>query len=85
MAAACLRRRFLADPTTAIAPITRAKLLATETAISVVDDALQLHGGYGYMEEYPICRAYRDIRLLTIGGGTSEIMREILAQELLDR
>ena len=42
----------------------------------------KFHGGYGYMREYPIERFVRDIRLLTIGGGTSEIMKEIIAKQL---
>jgi alkylation response protein AidB-like acyl-CoA dehydrogenase len=41
-----------------------------------------MHGGYGYMREYPIERYFRDARLLTIGGGTSEIMREIIAKQM---
>jgi len=44
---------------------------------------VQLHGGYGYMREYPIERFARDVRLFTVGGGTSEIMREIIAKQLL--
>jgi alkylation response protein AidB-like acyl-CoA dehydrogenase len=46
----------------------------------VADRALQVFGGYGYMEEYPLARAYRDARLGPIGGGTREIMREIIAR-----
>ncbi|MBI5479674.1 MAG: acyl-CoA dehydrogenase family protein [Deltaproteobacteria bacterium] len=60
--------------------ITMSKLVAGELAIKVIDRCLQFHGGYGYMDEYPISRAYRDIRLLTIGAGTSEIMKEILSK-----
>ncbi len=56
------------------------KLIAGELANRVVDRCLQLHGGAGYMAEYEISRAWRDTRLITIGGGTSEIMREILAK-----
>ena len=60
--------------------ITMSKLIAGELANRVVDRCLQLHGGAGYMAEYEISRAWRDTRLITIGGGTSEIMREILAK-----
>jgi alkylation response protein AidB-like acyl-CoA dehydrogenase len=60
--------------------ITMSKLVAGELAIKVIDRCLQFHGGYGYMDEYPISRAYRDIRLLTIGAGTSEVMKEILSK-----
>jgi acyl-CoA dehydrogenase len=48
----------------------------------VAYDCVQLHGGYGYMREYPIERFFRDYRLMTIGGGTSEIMKEIIAKQM---
>jgi acyl-CoA dehydrogenase len=57
-----------------------AKLLATQLSDRVIYDCLQMHGGYGYMEDYPLARMYRDSRLGTIGGGTSEIMKEIIAK-----
>lgn len=60
--------------------ISMAKLKAGETAKDVLDECLQLHGGMGYMEETPIARAWRDIRVLTIAGGTSAIMKEIIAK-----
>lgn len=60
--------------------ITMAKLVGGELANKVVDRCLQLHGGAGYMAEYEVSRAWRDTRLITIGGGTSEIMREILSK-----
>ena len=47
-----------------------------------MDRCLQAHGGYGYAEEFPIARSFRDSRLITIGGGTSEIMKEILSKRL---
>ncbi|EDO26860.1 predicted protein, partial [Nematostella vectensis] len=56
------------------------KLLSTKMADSVIYDALQLLGGYGYMEEYPLARLLRDSRLGPIGGGTSEILKEIIAK-----
>ncbi len=61
-----------------------AKLLTTELGKRIADECLQLHGGYGYMEEYPAARMYRDARAATIAGGTSEIMREIISRILLD-
>jgi len=59
-----------------------AKLLCTELQCKVVDECLQFFGGYGYMLEYPIARAYIDSRIRRIAGGTSEIMREIIGREL---
>lgn len=58
------------------------KLYTTEVANQIAYDAGQIYGGYGYMREYPIERFYRDGRVLTIGGGTSEIMKEIIAKRL---
>ena len=60
------------------------KLHAAELQKRVADECLQMFGGYGYMEEYPIARAYRDTRVGTIAGGTSEIMREIIAKMMID-
>ncbi|MER6669862.1 MULTISPECIES: acyl-CoA dehydrogenase family protein [Amycolatopsis] len=59
-----------------------AKLWTTERVNKVVDDCLQLFGGYGYMTEYPIARAWADIRISRIFGGTSEIMKEIISRTL---
>ncbi|HYP84172.1 acyl-CoA dehydrogenase family protein [Variovorax sp.] len=59
-----------------------AKLHATEAQGQVVDELLQLHGGYGFMREYPIARAFVDSRVQRIYGGTSEIMREIISRSL---
>jgi acyl-CoA dehydrogenase len=64
--------------------VSMAKLFATETANRVAYGAGQLFGGYAYMREFPIERFYRDMRVWTIGAGTSEIMREIVARRLLD-
>lgn len=61
-----------------------AKLFTAELQKRTVDTCLQYFGGYGYMEDYPICRAYRDARVGTIAGGTSEIMREIIAKMVVD-
>jgi alkylation response protein AidB-like acyl-CoA dehydrogenase len=60
----------------------KAKLWATEVQHRVLDRCLQLFGGYGYMAEYPIARAYADARVQTIYGGTSEIMKTIIARDL---
>jgi citronellyl-CoA dehydrogenase len=60
--------------------ISMAKLLCAELVNKVADRCLQFHGGWGYMDEYPISRAWRDARLISIGGGTSEVMREIVAK-----
>jgi len=60
--------------------VSMAKLFAGELAQKVAYDCMQFHGGYGYIEEYDICRAFRDTRLITIGGGTSEVMREIICK-----
>ncbi len=56
------------------------KLYSCDLAQRVVYDLQQFHGGYGYMDEYHISRAFRDLRLLTIGGGTSEVMKEIISK-----
>jgi hypothetical protein len=61
-----------------------AKLLSTELSKRVIDECLQMFGGYGYVEDFPICRAYRDVRVGTIAGGTSQIMREIIAKLVID-
>lgn len=60
--------------------ISMAKYYTAELANRVAYHCVQLHGGYGYMQEYPICRAYTDVRMLSIAGGTTEIMKEIVAR-----
>jgi cyclohexanecarboxyl-CoA dehydrogenase len=60
-----------------------AKVYASEVAVSVAEEAVQIHGGYGYTKEYPVERAWRDAKLCTIGEGTSEIQRMVIARELL--
>jgi len=77
--AACLKFR---DREEAVKEISMVKLFTAEMAQKVAYDCVQLHGGYGYMREYPIERFFRDIRLMTIGGGTSEIMKEIIAKQM---
>jgi acyl-CoA dehydrogenase len=66
-----------------VTDVSMAKLFATEVANRVAYQAVQLHGGYGYMREFPVERFFRDVRLWTIASGTSEIMREIIARRLL--
>jgi acyl-CoA dehydrogenase len=66
----------------AVAQTSMAKKVATETACKVADECLQLYGGAGYMMEYDIQRHWRDARLGPIGGGTSEVMNEIIAKQL---
>ncbi len=61
------------------------KLLSTKMADKVIYECLQIMGGYGYMEDYPLARLYRDSRLGPIGGGTSEILREIIAKMVIDK
>ncbi len=68
----------------AVKECSMAKLLTSELSDKVVTQCLQCFGGYGYMEEYKIARAFRDSRIGTIGGGTSEIMREIIAKMVID-
>jgi alkylation response protein AidB-like acyl-CoA dehydrogenase len=63
---------------------TISKLQSTKMADEVIYQCLQFLGGYGYMEEYPMARLLRDSRLGPIGGGTSEILREIIAKMALD-
>ena len=59
-----------------------AKLYASEIAVDVAREAVQIHGGYGYIEEFHVCRHYRDAKILEIGEGTSEVMRMLIAREL---
>jgi short-chain 2-methylacyl-CoA dehydrogenase len=59
-----------------------AKLYASKIAVDCARDAVQIHGGYGYIEEFPVCRHFRDSKILEIGEGTSEVMRILIAREL---
>jgi acyl-CoA dehydrogenase len=74
-------RRYVAGED-AVRDVTMAKLATQRAAFEVIDDCLQIHGGNGYMAEYEIERAARDARLGPIGGGTDEIMKEILGRSL---
>ena len=60
----------------------QAKLLSGRLAVRAADEAVQIHGGYGYIEEYPVCRFYRDAKVLTIGEGTDEVMQMVIARQL---
>ena len=66
----------------AIKEVTEAKLYSQRAAVEVADEVIQIHGGYGYMREYGVERAYRDARLGPIGGGTDEVMKEILSKQI---
>ena len=77
--AACLK---FAEGIDAVKEISMVKLFTADMAQKVAYDCVQLHGGYGYMREYAIERFFRDTRLMTIGGGTSEVMKEIIAKQL---
>ncbi len=59
------------------------KLFASEAAMRATDEAIQIHGGYGYTAEFPVERLYRDAKLCTIGEGTSEVQRIVIARQLL--
>lgn len=64
--------------------ISMAKAYVCEESFNVINDALQIHGGWGYMEDYGIARSLRDIRLMTVGAGTTEIMHEIISKIVID-
>jgi acyl-CoA dehydrogenase len=74
-------RRFLAGEDV-IADVTKAKLFTQRACVEVADECVQILGGYGYMREYGVERALRDARLGPIGGGTDEVMKEILGKQL---
>jgi long-chain-acyl-CoA dehydrogenase len=63
----------------------KAKLWASEVQNRLIDQCLQLHGGYGYMLEYPVARAFLDARVQRIFGGTNEIMRQIIGRDVVGR
>ena len=60
-----------------------AKLYASEMSVRIANEAIQIHGGYGYVKEYPVEKFYRDAKICTIGEGTSEIQRLVIARQLL--
>jgi acyl-CoA dehydrogenase len=75
--------RLFADGEDPISEVTMAKLFSQRAMVEIADECMQIHGGYGYMREYGIERALRDARLGPIGGGTDEIMKEILGRQLM--
>jgi alkylation response protein AidB-like acyl-CoA dehydrogenase len=60
----------------------QAKLITGRLAVRATEEAVQIHGGYGFIEEYPVCRFYRDAKILTIGEGTDEIQQMVIARAL---
>jgi alkylation response protein AidB-like acyl-CoA dehydrogenase len=60
----------------------QAKLKTGRVAVRCAEEAVQIHGGYGYIEEYPVCRFYRDAKILTIGEGTDEVQQMVIARAL---
>jgi alkylation response protein AidB-like acyl-CoA dehydrogenase len=60
----------------------QAKLISGRLAVRATEEAVQIHGGYGYIEEYPVCRFYRDAKILTIGEGTDEVQQMVIARQL---
>ncbi len=64
--------------------VSMAKAFCTEESFKVINECLQIHGGWGYMEDYGIARSFRDIRLMTMGAGTTEIMHEIISKIVID-
>ncbi|MEZ5061503.1 MAG: acyl-CoA dehydrogenase family protein [Solirubrobacterales bacterium] len=60
----------------------QAKLKTGRLAVRCAEEAVQIHGGYGYIEEYPVCRHYRDAKILTIGEGTDEVQQMVIARAL---
>ena len=77
---ACIEQHLAGELDSTIAAM--AKMQSTETMCQVLDDCVQLHGGYGYMWEYPIARAWADNRMARIAGGSTEIMKEIIGRSL---
>jgi alkylation response protein AidB-like acyl-CoA dehydrogenase len=74
--------RAVLDGTLTATDAAKAKWWTTELQVKVVDRCVQLHGGYGYMTEYPVARAFLDARIQTIYGGSSEVMKELIGREL---
>jgi alkylation response protein AidB-like acyl-CoA dehydrogenase len=61
----------------------QAKLFASEAAVRVANEAVQIHGGYGFIKDFPVEKFYRDAKLLTIGEGTSEVQKMVIAKNIL--
>jgi hypothetical protein len=63
--------------------VSQAKLFASEAAVRATNEAVQIHGGYGFIKEFPVEKLYRDVKLMTIGEGTSEVQKMVIARQLL--
>ena len=63
----------------------RSRAYASEIAVRVAEEGVQIHGGYGFVKDYPAEKYFRDVKLMTIGEGTSEIQRLVIARRLLSR
>jgi alkylation response protein AidB-like acyl-CoA dehydrogenase len=61
-----------------------AKYYASEIAVKAANEAVQIHGGYGFIKEFPVEKLYRDVKLMTIGEGTSEVQKMVMARTLLE-
>ena len=77
---ACITKQL--DGTLDVPTAAMAKWSTTDKLCRIVDECLQLHGGYGYMTEYPIARLYADVRVLRILGGANEVMKELIARSM---
>jgi len=75
--------RMLSSPVSIAATAARVKLVASETAVAVSEQAIRIHGGAGIMREYPVGRIHRDALVYVIGEGTSEIQKNIISKRLL--
>lgn len=75
---------FIEKGPEAIQTISMAKAFVSEECLKVIHDAIQIHGGWGYHEDYGLARAWRDTRLMTIGAGTTEVMHEIISKMIVD-
>ncbi len=60
-----------------------AKMFASESCVKIANDAVQIHGGYGYIKDYPVEKFYRDSKLCTIGEGTTEIQKVVISRNIL--
>ncbi|NHN40742.1 acyl-CoA dehydrogenase [Halorubellus sp. JP-L1] len=78
------RKKASGDPQATAMAASQAKYFASESALEVANEAVQIHGGYGYTTDFPVERLYRDAKILTIYEGTSEIQKKIIARHLLD-
>ncbi|HRK28258.1 MAG TPA: acyl-CoA dehydrogenase family protein [Chitinophagales bacterium] len=77
-------QEFIETGPAAVKTISMAKAFICDQTFEVVNEALQIHGGWGYMEDYGIARALRDVRLMTVGAGTTEVMHEIISKMVVD-